>query len=75
MNVKREYPVLVRKFQAIAPNVTTEDLMSAAIEMGCHYETINRYLRGNVAKEKFGLQLISFLENRVKERETAHANG
>lgn len=68
MNLKREFPALVRRFQAIAPNVTTEDVMTAGIEMGCYYVTIERYLRGGVAKEKFAIKLLSFLESRIEER-------
>src|SRR5699024_8015260 len=61
MNYKKEFPVLSAKLKGIAPKTITEDQMMAALELGCHHETIRRYLRGEVAKKKFALDLISFM--------------
>ena len=42
---------LIIAFKEIASQVTTEDVMETALEMGCHYATVQRYLRGEVKKE------------------------
>ncbi|MBC7914050.1 MAG: hypothetical protein H7Y07_08005 [Pyrinomonadaceae bacterium] len=49
--------------------LTGEDRIMAAIEFKVHPETISRYLRGEVKKEAFGLELLGFLKNRISERE------
>jgi len=55
----------------LVEKLSGQDRMDAAIEFSCHIETINRYLRGEVRKEAFGLQLLSFFKTRINEREKA----
>lgn len=64
-------PELILAFKEMAGQVTTEDVMEAALEKGCHYATVQRYLRGEVKKEKFGIELLDLLRNKVSARKTA----
>jgi len=64
--VKEQLAVLVDK-------VSGQDRIDAAVALNCHPETVNRYLRGEVSKEAFGLELLGFLKNRIAEREKALA--
>jgi hypothetical protein len=61
------------QFAAIAEKVDNEDRLMAAVEFKKHVETINRYLRGEIRKESFGLKLLGFMKNRIAEREKAIA--
>jgi len=53
----------------LAEKVSLDDRLLVAVELKVHPETINRYLRGEVKKEAFGLDLLAFLKKRVEERE------
>lgn len=72
MQIKEKYPDLSDQFRKIAPCVTTEDVMRTALEMGCHYETVNRYLAGKVLQKGYGkimLQIIQgHIDNRLKKQ-------
>lgn len=57
----------------LSEKISGEDKLDAALELGCHTETINRYLRGEVRKEAFGLQLLGFFKNKIAKREKALA--
>jgi hypothetical protein len=61
------------ELHALSEKVSTVDRMEAALEFGVHVETINRYIRGEVRKEAFGLELLGFLQKRVAKREKAIA--
>lgn len=59
---------LIIAFKEIANQVTTEDVMETALEMGCHYATVQRYLRGEVKKETFGKKLLEVLKGKLANR-------
>lgn len=59
------------ELDALAGKISGDDRLHAAVDLGVHIETINRYLRGEVKKESFGLDLLSYLKKRVAEREKA----
>lgn len=61
------------QFSVIAEKVDNEDRLMAAVEFKKHVETINRYLRGEIRKESFGLKLLAFMKARIAEREKALA--
>lgn len=58
-----------KELGALASKVSVDDKLQAAMQLKAHPETIARYLRGEVSKESFGLNLLSFLKNRIEERE------
>jgi hypothetical protein len=49
--------------------ISSDDKLEAARELGVHPGTVDRYLRGDMRKETFALDLLSFLKNRVTQRE------
>lgn len=55
----------------LSEKISGEDRTLAAVELKCHVETINRYMRGEVKKESFGLELLGFLKKRIAQREKA----
>lgn len=59
---------LIVAFREIAGRVTTEDVMETALEMGCHYATVQRYLRGEVKKETFGKKMLEVLKGKLVNR-------
>jgi len=65
--------IIKRQLAAITSKLGCDDRIMAAVHLGCHIETVNRYLRGEVRKEATGLQLLGFLKNRIAEREKAIA--
>jgi hypothetical protein len=60
---------IISEMTSLSEKVSMEDKLSAALEFKVHPETINRYLRGEVKKEGFGLELLKFLKERVEKRE------
>jgi hypothetical protein len=56
-----------KEFLTIKNQVSEEDRILAALELGCSYTTISRYLRGEVSKERFGKKLLTFLKSRIQE--------
>lgn len=59
------------QLDGLVEKLSGQDRMAAAMEFNCHIETINRYMRGEVRKEAFGLQLLGFFKTRINEREKA----
>lgn len=57
----------------LAGKVSQEDRLNAAVHLKCHTETVNRYLRGEVKKEAFGLELLGYLKEVIVKREKALA--
>jgi hypothetical protein len=55
------------EFLTIAKEVNEKDKLVAALEFSCSYQTVSRYLRGEVSKERFAKRLLSFLQNRVNQ--------
>jgi predicted transcriptional regulator len=55
------------EFLTIAREVSEEDRLRAALEFGCSYATVSRYLRGEVSKERFAKKLLVFLKNRIEQ--------
>ena len=58
---------------ALVSKVSGQDRIDAAVHFNCHTETINRYLRGEVRKGAFGLELLGFLKDKIAKREKALA--
>lgn len=57
------------ELMAIATKVQSDDKKEAAAFLQTHVFTIYRYLNGDVRKESFGLQLLSFLKEKLAKRE------
>jgi len=53
--------------------INVEDKIKAAERFRVHTETINRYMRGDVRKEAFGLEILAFMKKRIANREKALA--
>lgn len=66
-------PEIKKQLDEIRPKVSGDDRRDAAYELKVHIETVNRYMRGEVSKEPFGLDLLSFLKARIEKREKALA--
>jgi len=60
---------IISEMAILSEKVSTDDKLLAAVEFKVHPETVNRYLRGEVRKEGFGLDLLKFLKERVEKRE------
>lgn len=60
---------IISEMTSLSEKVSMDDKLLAAVEFKVHPETINRYLRGEVKKEGFGLDLLKFLKERVEKRE------
>lgn len=56
-------------FAGIKSKVSQADRFEAARELGVHPATVNRYIAGEIRKEGFALDLLSFLKKRIEERE------
>ena len=61
------------QLSGLAAKTTGEDKRHAAVDLNCSVVTIERYLRGLVRKEAFGLILLGYLKNKISEREKALA--
>lgn len=59
------------QLSGLLEKISGNDRMDAAVALGCHIETVNRYLRGEVKKEAFGLELLQFFKTKIIEREKA----
>lgn len=57
----------------LTEKISTDDRLLAAVELKVHLETIHRYMRGEIKKESFALELLGFLKARIAEREKALA--
>lgn len=68
---KTSIKLISAKLEVVKDKVSPQDKMDAAYNLGCHPGTITRYLRGEVAKEPFALELLAFLKNKIAEREKA----
>lgn len=53
----------------ISTKINTKDRLKAAMYLGVHPETINRYLRGEAKKPLFALELLSFFVGLVNQRD------
>ena len=74
-NSRKESLELIKKQLAeLNGKLSGDDRMEAAFKLKSHIETINRYMRGDVKKEAFGLQLLGFLKERISNREKALAS-
>lgn len=67
--VIKEQTKLSIAFQELAPQVKKEDVARAVIDLHTSDTTIWRYLKGDVAKEGFGLDLFTCLRNSIIMRE------
>lgn len=54
--------------KAIAVNVTARDRELAVTEVGLSYETISRYMNGQVRNTDKAADLITFFKARIEER-------
>lgn len=59
------------QFEFVKDKISVQDKIDASKKLGCHPATVYRYLSGQVAKEPFALELLTFLKKRVAEREKA----
>lgn len=66
---KTNIQVVKEQLAALVEKISGQDRIDAAVEFNCHPETINRYLRGEVSKEAFGLELLGFFKTRIAQRE------
>lgn len=62
------------QFEGIQNKVSREDKDEAARDLGVHPTTVLRYLRGQIAKEPFALELLAILKNKIVEREKVLTN-
>lgn len=71
---KTNKELIAERFEAIKDKIGREDKEAAAEDLGVHPVTIHRYLRGEIAKEPFALELLGYLKNRIAEREKVLIN-
>lgn len=64
---------IIKQLSAVSEKLNGDDRVMAAMTFKVHPETVNRYLRGEVKKEAFGLELLGFFKKRIADRETALA--
>jgi len=63
--------VLKEQFESLSQKIDSDDRAYASIHFKVSQETVNRYIRGLIRKEAFALNLLSFLKDRIEEREKA----
>lgn len=63
--------VLKEQFESLSEKIDNEDRTYASLHFKVSMETINRYIRGEIRKEPFALRLLSFIKDRIIEREKA----
>lgn len=61
--------LIAEEFAKIKTKISKGDKEAAGIALNVHPGTITRYLRGDIAKEPFALELLSHFKNVISKRE------
>lgn len=64
--IKQEY---ADKLKELSEEVTSEDKLNAAVNLGVHPLTIHRYLNGEAKKNGFARKLIEFLKREASNNQ------
>lgn len=56
---------LAKKLTQLAPQVNETMICEAVLALAVNYQTVKRYLKGNVGKEPTGKKLVEFFQSKI----------
>lgn len=70
--LEKELKRVAAELAEVGMYLSAAEKREAAVNLGCHDDTVRGYIKGDIAKLPFGLRLLAEL-NRLKARQDANA--